>query len=62
MYSKQENKYVSKITKIKNTKSKSMIILNESIETNLKKSILKDRNSYSKMIMMRHLLNERRSH
>ena len=42
---KQENKYVSK-TKIKNTKSKSMIILSESIE--FQKSILKDRNSYSK--------------
>ena len=37
-----------KRTKIKNTKSKSMIILSESIDTNFKKSILKDRNSYSK--------------
>ena len=33
---KQENKYVSKRTKIKNTKSKSMIILSESIDTNFK--------------------------
>ena len=45
---KQENKYVSKELKSKNTKSKSMIILSESIDTNFKKSILKDRNSYSK--------------
>ena len=36
-----------KRTKIKNTKSKSMIILSESIDT-ISKSILKDRNSYSK--------------
>ena len=37
-----------KRTKIKKYKSKSMIILSESIDTNFKKSILKDRNSYSK--------------
>ncbi len=33
---KQENKYVSKELKSKNTKSKSMIILSESIDTNFK--------------------------
>lgn len=37
-----------KRTKIKNTKSKSMIILSESIDTNFKNLFLKDRNSYSK--------------
>ena len=59
---KQETKYVSKELKIKNTKSKSMIILSESIDTNFKKSILKDRNSYSKTDHDATFENERRSH
>ena len=45
---KQEKQIRLKRTKIKNTKSKSMIILSEKYRYEFQKSILKDRNSYSK--------------
>ena len=51
---KQENKYVSKELKSKNTKSKSMIIFERKYRYEFQKSILKEI-VILRQIMMRHL-------